>query len=246
MASAGSSRDRSPESVGRLRAASGFWAAIAGATDLVRLTRPSIASGDERLIPTFWEVAARSGFRTAVVHWWATWPASDDSGIVLSDRAILRLEHGGPNDAEIAPAPLYDTLRSRLDRAPESRGRGRGWTRRGHADLVSSTLRRSAELDATILDLAADPALGTPDLLVVYLPGLDIAQHTLLGSPDAAGLAPSVVTTRVASLERYYQFLDERAWPAAGGRRWEGPPRGAGHPTGPNHGAGRRIARAQR
>ena len=85
--------------------------AIRGATDLVRLTRPSIASGTERRTKTFWEVAASAGLRTAVVNWWATWPASPEAGIVLSDRATLRLERGGPLDAELSPAILYDTLR---------------------------------------------------------------------------------------------------------------------------------------
>ena len=49
--------------------------AIRGATDLVRLTRPAIASGSERRAKTFWEVAAEAGLRTVVVNWWATWPA---------------------------------------------------------------------------------------------------------------------------------------------------------------------------
>jgi hypothetical protein len=195
---------------GRLRPESRIGAAIAAATDLLRLTRPAIASGDERLIPTFWEVAARTGLRTAVVHWWATWPAPADAGVVLTDRAILRLEHGGALDGEIAPAAMYDQLRPTW---PERRGRAvaRAATLVAPAqtDPVSSALRRSAELDATILDLAGDPTLGTPDLLVVYLPGLDIAQHTLLGSADAAGLAPSAASERIASLERYYQFLDD-------------------------------------
>ena len=85
--------------------------AIRGATDLVRLTRPAIASGTERRAKTFWEVAAEAGLRTTVVNWWATWPAAQDAGIVLSDRATLRLERGGPLDAEIAPASLYEPLR---------------------------------------------------------------------------------------------------------------------------------------
>ena len=50
--------------------------AIRGATDLVRLTRPAIASGSERRAKTFWEVAAEAGLRTSVVNWWATWPAA--------------------------------------------------------------------------------------------------------------------------------------------------------------------------
>ena len=198
---------------GRLRPASG-WSALTAATDLVRLTRPAIASGNERLLPTFWEVAARAGLRTAVIHWWATWPAPTDLGIVLSDRAILRLEHGGPLDGEIAPSALYEALEQTWpDRRARAAARAAGAVPGDTSNEVAAALRRSAELDATILDLAGDPALGDPDLLVVYLPGLDIAQHTLLGAGDAAGLAPSGAAERVTALERYYEFLDRSLAP---------------------------------
>ena len=60
---------------------------------------------------TLWEVAANAGLRTAVVNWWATWSAPPGAGIVVSDRAALRLERGGPLNAEIAPAEI-DRLRS--------------------------------------------------------------------------------------------------------------------------------------
>ena len=166
---------------GRLQTESPGWSALAAATDVLRLTRPAIASADERLIPAFWEVAARAGLRTAVVHWWATWPAPENAGIVLSDRAILRLEHPGPPDREIAPPALYEALRQT-------------WTARRARAIASAaalgpvdaegagSVARAAELDATILDLADDANLGATDLLAIYLPGLDIAQHALLGS----------------------------------------------------------------
>jgi hypothetical protein len=195
---------------GRLQPGSSGWSAITAATDLLRLTRPTIASGDARLIPAFWEVAARAGLRTAVIHWWATWPAPDDLGIVISDRAILRLELGGPQDGEIAPASLYQALQA-------------GWTsRRGRAASraaaavspdtpgdLAATVRRSAEIDATLIDLAGDPVLGTLDLLALYLPGLDIVQHALFENQGPGTLSPSVAADRLAALERYYIFLDE-------------------------------------
>ena len=53
-----------------------------------------------------------------------------------------------------------------------------------------------AELDAILISLATDPALGPLDLLVVYLPGLDIAQHALLGAADAGGLPASATSAR--------------------------------------------------
>jgi hypothetical protein len=186
---------------------------IGGATDLLRLTSPSIASSFERRTKTFWEVAEQAGLRTAAVNWWATWPAAAASGTVISDRALLRLERGGPLDAEIAPSGLYDVLGGRwaeIRRMAEAdAARLTGTSQDGGATLpadVSVVLRRSAELDATVMRVAqaidGNPAF---DLLVVYLPGLDIAQHTLLGG---GGVPASQIEARVAALERYYSFLD--------------------------------------
>jgi hypothetical protein len=188
--------------------------AVRGATDLVRLTRPSIASGSERRAKTFWEVAADAGLRTAVVNWWATWPATGDTGIVLSDRATLRLEHGGPLDAEIAPPSLYESLRQQWPSV-----KGRAVTLAGDA-LGSSVepnardlLQRSAELDAIQLALLSEVASTDTDLSVVYLPGLDIAQHTLLRGlrgDDATDqrLAASTLAQRLEAVKTYYVALD--------------------------------------
>jgi Type I phosphodiesterase / nucleotide pyrophosphatase len=188
---------------------------LAAATDLLRLTRPAIASGLERTEKTFWEVAAEKGLATAVVNWWATWPASGP-GVVLSDRAMLRLEQGGALDAEIAPAALYDPLRAR-------------WPRLSHEadalaldaflaigdDGIRKILLRSARLDATVTLLATDAALGRPDLLALYLPGLDILQHALGTDP---GADPRASRARLLGLALYYQFLNRLIRPLASGK----------------------------
>jgi hypothetical protein len=181
--------------------------AIRAATDVARLTRPSIASRDERRAKTIWEVAEDAGLRTAVVNWWATWPAPPGTGIVVTDRAVLRLEHGGALDAEIAPADLYAPLQRVW---PEIRNGARDAASSAFEGVADSgtlaVLRRSAELDATIVGILQ--ALPGPrrDLDVVYLPGLDIAQHALLGAPGAAPSA-SVMAARVDALRSYYSFL---------------------------------------
>ena len=198
---------------GRLRPTSRTGALIAGATDLIRLTRPAIASGSERRIPTFWEVAARAGLRTSVIQWWATWPASEkgeDAGTVLSDRALLRLEQGGPLDGEIAPAALYAALeRDWSTRRARTRERARAAVAADTPSDIASIIERSASLDASIADLAGDSVIAGVDLQVVYLPGLDIAQHGLFSADaGAAAAAPSAVAARVTAIEHYYQFLD--------------------------------------
>ncbi len=183
--------------------------AIRGATDLVRLTRPSIASGSERRAKTFWEVAADAGLRTAVVNWWATWPASGDAGVVLSDRATLRLEHGGPLDAEIAPALLYDSLRPRW---PALKTRAVTLAREALGSSVDTkardVLQRSAELDAIQLALLSDVTTKDTDLSVVYLPGLDIAQHALLRVDQDQRVAASTLVQRLEAVKTYYVALD--------------------------------------
>jgi hypothetical protein len=182
--------------------------AIRAATDVVRLTRPSIASRDERRSKTVWEVAEDAGLRTAVVNWWATWPAPPGSGVVITDRAVLRLEHGGALDAEIAPASLYPSLQEAW---PGIRKRAADAASAAFGDVTDpgslSILRRSAELDGTVLGLAQ--ALPGPrrDLDMVYLPGLDIAQYALLSGGDGAARAPSAVAARVDALRSYYVFL---------------------------------------
>ncbi|HEX2455606.1 MAG TPA: alkaline phosphatase family protein [Vicinamibacterales bacterium] len=183
--------------------------AVRAATDLVRLTRPSIASGTERRAKTFWEVAADAGLRTVVVNWWATWPAPADSGVILSDRATLRLEHGGTLDAEIAPAEVYERLRTKWP-AIRRQATSHASQALAGAQLPANTaalLQRSAELDALELALAREVSTPDTDLLVVYLPGLDIAQHTLL-SGDEGAQAPSALAARIDALKQYYIALD--------------------------------------
>lgn len=197
---------------GRLRPTSRFGALVADATDLIRLTRPTIASGIERRLPAFWEVAARAGLRTSVIHWWATWPAAEsgeDTGTVLSDRALLRLEQGGPLDAEIAPASLYTTLEGDWPtRRLRAHTRAGAAVVAGAAAEIASVVSRAAVIDAQIADLASDPALANVDLQVVYLPGLDIAQHGLFAADTGAAAAPSAMAARVDAIETYYRFLD--------------------------------------
>ena len=181
---------------------------IDGVTDLLRLTTPSIATGSERQVKTIWEVAAGAGLRTAVVNWWATWPAPADAGIVVTDRATLRLERGGELDAEIAPPDAYERLRARWPalRAEASAVAARIQTSSAIRPPTGDTLRRSAELDALQLGIIASITDSTTDLSCTYLPGLDLVQHALFAGDGAQTAAAAA--ERLAALEQYYVVLD--------------------------------------
>lgn len=188
----------------------GLVRALRGASDMLRLTRPSTASGAELRSKAMWEVAADGGLRAAVVNWWATWPASTAGAhppMVISDRATLRLERGGALDGEIAPAALYDQLREdwpAIRREAESMIAAL-LPAPGDA-ATTAALRRAAELDALQVVIASRLPSASLDLLAIYLPGLDIAQHALLGSGEPLGAA--ALETRLAALRNYYVFLD--------------------------------------
>ena len=187
----------------------GLGRAIRGATDVLRLTRPSTASGTDLRSKTIWEVAAGAGLRAAVVNWWATWPAVSTGAkppVVVSDRATLRLERGGALDGEIAPDEVYEQLRDEWA-AIKADASERMALLAVPADAeTAAALRRAAEVDALQLAIASRLGTGSLDLLAVYLPGLDIAQHALLGSGDA--VSPSALAARLDGLRRYYGYLD--------------------------------------
>ncbi len=189
-------------------AASPLSGAIAAATDLVRLTRPTLTTGLQRRSKTFWEVAADYGLQTAVVNWWATWPAPPGPGVVLSDRATLRLERGDEQDAEIAPPSLYAALKPEWPTVRDEVRRRVVAAFEGTSEADGPILRRAAEQDALPAALAARVFAEGGDLRAIYLSGLDIAQYNLVGSAAGAGLPASALAARVEALERYYVFLD--------------------------------------
>jgi hypothetical protein len=181
-------------------------ALVATTTDVLRLTRPGAATGHGRRVKTFWEVAAERGFRTVVINWWATWPAPVDGGVLFSDRAVLRLDRGGPLDAEVAPPPAYDAVRQSW---PELRARVTDRVEAAFGtvrpDLVAP-IARAAEIDGLQIELATHPVTAGADLLVVYLPGLDIARHALMSAMTEHGAAE--LAPRLDALRQYYRYLD--------------------------------------
>lgn len=191
----------------------GLVGALEAATNLVRLTRPTLTTGLQRRSKTFWEVASDCGLRTAVVNWWATWPAPAGRGVVLSDRATLRLERGGELDGEIAPPLVYDLLKPAWPSLRDEARRRVLAAFEGTGEGDAAVLRRAAEQDGLAVALAERVFPAATDLRAIYLPGLDIAQHNLAIRLGVSGLPPSVLAARVEALERYYVFLDRLIGP---------------------------------
>lgn len=167
---------------------SAWTAALARAAEVVRLTRREPPTAVLRGAKTFWNVASEKGLRVGVVNWWASWPAEPLDGFVVSDRALLRIEKGGPPDREVFPPDDLGRLRPIADALVET-------------DRARRIDRFHA---AALLALAQD---DPPDLEAVYLNGLDV--HTMQRlDPAAADVA--VLDASLEEVRAYHRFLDER------------------------------------
>jgi hypothetical protein len=159
-------------------------AALARATDVLRLTRSEPATSVLRGVKAFWNVASEKGLRVGVVNWWATWPADPVNGYLVSDRTAFKLEKGASPDRDVQPPELFGRL------APP---------------VVRDNRAEALDLFA-VSAASALRGKNPPDVEAVYLPGLDIFTMQTLGDASATDLAS--LEGRVAAVREYYRFVD--------------------------------------
>jgi hypothetical protein len=103
-------------------------------------------------------MATAAGRRSAVVGWWATWPAEAIDGVVVSDRALASI------DNRVAPAPFLERYLAIEAAARASPGRFGG---------NEATRIQDQVMTATAQELCGEGF----DLVLVYLRSIDIACH---------------------------------------------------------------------
>jgi MFS family permease len=175
---------RTPVALGET---SRFERALGAAADLLRLTRTQPATSVLRGAKTFWNVASEKGLRVGVVNWWATWPVDSVNGYTVTDRALFKLEKGGPLDREAYPPEAFDRLRPLA--------------------LSAAEPDRARRIDRFCLDAARLMREGgAPDVEAVYLPGLDIFTMQQVGDPSPSGLPE--LGAQLDAVTSYYRFVD--------------------------------------
>ena len=156
--------------------ATGVGPATHGVTDWVVEERP--ASSLMRRRPAFWNLAAAAHRSVASVCWLASWPADENAGIMVTDRAWPR-----PAPAAIAPPGALDPARFVPAAPPGALESEMGLPAPGttHAALRAELVER--QLDFRRRDLfcssVAEHLLSRErfDLLAVYLRSADISGH---------------------------------------------------------------------
>lgn len=189
-------------------------------------------TGRSRRVPAVWNVASALGERTDVVGWWASWPAEELSGAMVSDRFYYTLTQGGLAEVTredppnmISPAERTDELVALRERAV----RETDWqvlrelmpvSRSAYREAVDAGRRMEDPIDGfrrilastrTYLGSGLRLAAERPDLLMVYLEGTDTVGHLLarfLPPPTDPGVDPQEAATYAAAVPRYFEIVD--------------------------------------
>jgi len=154
----------------------------------MKAARSPVSSGLRRS-RAVWEILADGGVETAAVNWWATWPAVEGEGMVVSERALARLAAGLPPDRDAAPPPLQEELARRF---PDDLDRARADTIRAGIDPADEIATRAGVIDGYHALVGGRLyGAGLARALFLYLPGLDITRAKL--ADDGAQPPPAVV-----------------------------------------------------
>lgn len=181
----------------------------------------------ERTVPALWNIASEAGRRVAVINWWNTYPVEKIDGVVVSDHLLPsdikgRRRLTGSEEqtlGTIAWPPAWDERAKALldDDTPMTdlpdpfadRDALPGWSK-------PERLSHRYENDADVLRIAlAVEEEVEPDLLMVFLPGIDRVSHVLWATLEPASAyknpMPMTDATRAAGAEAvraYYAYTD--------------------------------------
>jgi len=178
----------------------------------------------DRVGHALWNIASDAGLRVAVVNWWTTYPLETVNGVMVSDHLLAREIQGRLNLTGARPDPSGPIVYPETweERVQELAKADEPLT--GVADPFADAavfpdwvpvdrLRQRYRDDEWVTRIAlAVEAEIHPDLMLVFLPGIDRVSHRLWGAtePDAEP-SPFTREERAASLEalkRYYEFTD--------------------------------------
>lgn len=182
----------------------------------------------DRRIPALWNILSAQGFSLGVVNWWTTYPPDRIDGVMVSD-------HFFPEQISMIKRTFkVDRSSSGTLVHPES------WQPRAEALLAETgpatriadpfvddtalphwvnreILSGQYQTDASVTRIA----LGLqeemhPDVMLVFLPGIDRISHWLWGNLEPADEYPETLrptdSERAAgaeALRRYYEYTDE-------------------------------------
>ncbi len=189
--------------------------------------RNQLFQSTDRKTHALWNIASDASLTVGVVNWWTTFPPEKIEGIMVSDHALPgQLEDWartfkavvGNEGHLVFPLQWTQKLVSLLamdepltnveDPIPGKSNRP-AWVR-------GANLSKAYDRDQTVVRVAlAIEHQLQPDLLMVFLKGIDNVSHMLWGALEPASLYPDMVlftaserANAAEALYRYYEYTD--------------------------------------
>lgn len=191
------------------------------------LVQQGSVTGNCRRVPAFWELTSQAQLSTVVLGWWATAPVEALNGIMVSDYATHTDLSAAALGPHVFPPAAIGMVSSQLQAA---RNPPQEWLDQlFNLSLEAKTKLRDEGLDAQpaalreithslhhdsgLVAIAKDLLrAGQPEVLAVYLEGLDTVGHLALHfwlSADPSTLDPAEVATYQQTAKAYYQRVDQ-------------------------------------
>lgn len=177
--------------------------------------KPVPVASRSRTVKALWNILTDAGRKSAFVAWWATWPAEEVNGYMVSDRVaystfsfVDKGENGGAGATW--PPGYFQEIRPRLQDAAGIRDADL----KEFADATPEEFRRLAGIvagarsyQAAALDLLSR---GQPDLFSVYYQGIDEVCHRYAHymPPKMAMVTQEDYERYKGTVEAYYRYQD--------------------------------------
>jgi predicted AlkP superfamily pyrophosphatase or phosphodiesterase len=182
----------------------------------------------DRTARALWNIVSDAGLTVGVVNWWNTYPPEPINGVVVSDHVVPSEIQGRKllSAAEVPPGlgPVTYPADWRA-RVAEALREGAPLTSIEDPFADAATLPRWSDprrlskhyrVDQTVTRIALGVERDIrPDLLMVFLPGIDRVSHVLWGALEPEGVAtkappwsPEERRSAALALQGYYEFTD--------------------------------------
>ncbi len=164
--------------------------------------RQAPVGSSQRLAPAIWNLVSAAGREVAIVGWWATWPAEQVRGTIVSDALAPQLTRQRRTlDAGVVfPSTAMDRVTRLLVRADSvspadiaSYGVGSGADSQ-RLTTLTGTIAATRTYDGIAVDLLRTTR---PDLTAVYFEAIDSVSHLFVREP-----------TGRRAIERAYEDVD--------------------------------------
>lgn len=187
--------------------------------------QPGSVTSNTRRTPAFWELASQADLTAMVLGWWATAPVESVNGIMVSDYATHTDLSTGELEAQVYPPVVTGMVAAELlaARNPSQEWLERlfsltpdEWAQLKSAGPVPPAMREiihSLEHDSGLLSIARHCLrAGQPEVLAVYLEGLDTVGHLALQywlSTDPGSLDQAELRRYRGTARAYYRLVDQ-------------------------------------